>query len=61
MKFFQSPVQKPPLQGGHIFRRITIARTIFKKGHTRNNLVKLFQILTCNFVDDIFKNFFISV
>ena len=32
-----------PLQGGHVFRRIKILRTIFEKGHQRNFPVKLFQ------------------
>ena len=42
----------PPPNGGHVFWWIKISRTIFKKGqkgHPRNNLVKLFQILTSGF------------
>ena len=33
----------------HVLRRIKILQTIFEKGHPRNNLVKLFQILTSSF------------
>ena len=29
--------------GGHVFQRIKISRTVFEKGHPRNNPVKLFQ------------------
>ena len=39
----------PPPHGDHVFRRIKILQKIFKKGHPRNNLVKLFQILTSGF------------
>ena len=35
--------------------RIKILRTIFEQGHTRNNLVKLFQILISGFVEDFLK------
>ena len=52
-------VQKasPTHNGGHVFRRIKISRTSFEKGHTRNNLVKLFQILTSSFGEDFFWEF----
>ena len=46
--------------GGYVFRWIKISRTTFEKGNTRNNLVKLFQVLTSGF-GDFFKNFFMSV
>ena len=43
-------VQKvSPLHGGHFFRWIKILQTSFKKGHPRNNPVKLFQNLTSGF------------
>ena len=34
---------------GHVFRRIKISRTLFEKGHPRNNPVTLFQNLTNGF------------
>ena len=37
-------VKKASPHGGHIFRQIKYSQTIFANGHTRNNLVKLFQI-----------------
>ena len=43
----------PPWQP--CFQRIKISRTIFEKGHTRNNLVKLFQILTSSFREDFLR------
>ena len=43
-----------PSHGGHVFRRIKISQTIFEKGHTTNNLVKLFQILTNSFGEEDF-------
>ena len=45
-----SIVQKVSLpNGGHVFPQIKISRTIFEKGHQRNNPVKLFQNLTSSF------------
>ena len=44
-----SQCKNPSPNGGHVFRRIKISQTIFEKGYTRNNLVKLFQILTSSF------------
>ena len=47
-------VQKASPHGALVFQRITISQTLFEKGHTRNNLVKLFQILTCDFREEDF-------
>ena len=47
--------KKPPR---HVFRQIKISGTIFEKGHMRNNLVKLFQILTSSFGEENFLRFF---
>ena len=52
-------VNKPPPPSPHthprqVFRRIKISRTNFEKGHTRNNLVKLFQILTSGLEEEDF-------
>ena len=44
----------PRADGGHVFRRIKILRTILEKGHTRNNTVKLLQILTNGFGEEDF-------
>ena len=41
--------KSPPPNGSHVFQRITISRTVFEKGHSRNNPVKLFQNLTSGF------------
>ena len=57
-EFLWSPHRaKSPPHSGHVFRGIIISRTTFEKGHTRNNLVKLFQILTCNFLENFFLKF----
>ena len=48
------PPPPPPPHGGHVFRRIKISRTVFEKGHTRNNLVKLLKILTSGFGEEEF-------
>ena len=40
---------------GHVFQRIKISQIIFEKGHTRNNLVKLFQILTSGYREEDFS------
>ena len=45
---------KRPPHGGHVFPQIKILWTIFKKGHTKNNLVKLLQILTSCFREEDF-------
>ena len=45
----------PPSHSGHVFQRITISQKNFEKGYTRNNLMKLFQILTSVFGEDFFK------
>ena len=45
--------KKPPPHGSHVFDR-SVLWTMFEKGHTRNNLVKLFQILTCHFGEEDF-------
>ena len=51
-------VQKASPHGGYVFRRIKISRTLFEKGHPRNNPVKLFQNLTKRFQRRrILKNF----
>ena len=47
-------VKKASPHGGHVFQRIKIWQTIFEKSHTRNNLVKLFQILTSGFGEEDF-------
>ena len=39
-------VKKASPNGVHVFRRIKISRTNFENGHTRNNPVKFFRILT---------------
>ena len=36
-------VQKVPIHQSHVYWRIKISRTAFKKGHTMNIPVKLFQ------------------
>ena len=56
-----TPPPPPPPHGGHVFRRIKILWTIFEKGPPRNNLAKLFQILTSGFGEDFLKNFFMSI
>ena len=43
------PPHPPPPMAAMFLRRIKISPTIFEKCHTRNNLVKLFQILTSGF------------
>ena len=48
------PPPPPPPHGGHVFRRIKILQTVIEKGHTTNNLVKLFQILTSGFREEDF-------
>ena len=45
-------VKKASPHGGHVFRRTKISQTIFEKGHTRNNPVKLFRILSSGFGED---------
>ena len=53
--FFMSVyVQKAPIHQSHVYGRIKILRTHFKKGHTRNIPVKLFQNLTCGFGEEFF-------
>ena len=46
--------KKPHIHQSHVFRRIKISQTLFEKGHKRNNLVKLFQILTSGFGEEDF-------
>ena len=41
--------QKAPIHQSHIYRQITILRSIFEKGHPRNIPVKSFQNLTSCF------------
>ena len=54
-------VQKAPFHKSHVYEWISILRTIFEKGHTRNIPVKSFQNLARGFgEDDFFKNFFMS-
>ena len=48
-------VKKASPHGDHVFQQIKISRTTLEKGHTRNNLVKLFQILTSGFGDDFLR------
>ena len=48
-------VKKASPDGGHVFPQIKISPTIFEKGHTRNNLVKLFHILTRGFRKDFLR------
>ena len=43
------PPPPPPPNSGHVFPWVKISRTIFEKGHPRNNPVKLFQNLTSGF------------
>ena len=60
-KFLLVQTVKASPHGGHVFWRIKISPMTFEKGHTRNNLVKLFKILTYGFgEEDIFRNFFMS-
>ena len=47
-------VQTVPIHQGHVYRRIKISRTIFEKGHPRNNSVKLFQNLSSGFTEHFF-------
>ena len=47
-------VKKASPHGGHIFRHIKYSQTIFEMGHTRNNLLKLFQILSRGFGEEDF-------
>ena len=54
-EFLWSPQSEKASWGwGGMFWRIKILRTNFEKGHTRNNLVKLFQILTSSFGEEDF-------
>ena len=50
-------MKKASPHGGHVFLRIKILQTIFEKVNTRNNLVKLFQILTSGFGGEEFLRF----
>ena len=52
---FPPPPPPPPPHDGYGFRRIKISQTIFEKGHTRNNPVKLFQIRTNGFRGEDFQ------
>ena len=59
--FFGSIVDlSPPPSPDHVFQRIKISRTIFEKGHPRNNPVKLFQILINSFRGEEFWRISIS-
>ena len=48
------PPPPPPPHDDHVFWWIKISRTIFEKGHPRNNPVKLFQNLTNSFIREEF-------
>ena len=54
-KIHPPPPPPPPPPDGYGFRRIKISQTIFEKGHTRNNPVKLFQIRTNGFTGEDFQ------
>ena len=47
----------PPPQAAMFFdgSKFKISQTIFEKGHTRNNLMKLLQILTSGFGEDFLR------
>ena len=47
-------LQKAPIHQSHIYTQIQILLTIFKKGHSRNIPVKLFQNLTSSFREEDF-------
>ena len=51
----KSMCKKPPSHGGHVFRRIKISRTIFEKGHPRNNPVNFFPNQTRGFREDFLR------
>ena len=57
LKNFSEGHKKASPHGSHVFRRIKISRKMFEKGHTRNNPVKLFQILTSSFGEDFLRTF----
>ena len=50
-------VKKALPHGSNVFQQIKISQTIFEKGHTSNNLVKLFKILTSIFGEDFLRIF----
>ena len=52
------PPPPPPIHQSHVFGQIKISRSVFEKGHLRNNPVKLFQNLTCGFRDEDFLGTF---
>ena len=48
-------MQEAPIHQSHVYGRIKISWTIFKKGHPRNIPVKLFQNLICHFREDFLR------
>ena len=47
-------MREAPIHQSHVYRGIKISRKFFKKGHTRNIPVKLFQNLTSSFGEEDF-------
>ena len=53
-------MQKATIHQSHVYWWIKISRTIFEKGHSRNNPVKLFQILISSFWGEKFWRISVS-
>ena len=53
--FYVIIVPVTPIHQSHVSGQIKISRTIFEKGHQRNNPVKLFQNMTCVSREDFYR------